>query len=125
MAGRGGIRVASVFLLVLAFQWHESHAARPMGAPKSTEDALPRLSKERKLLEYDYTRDSEASWDGYSMSSTDTSGLESNDDDEVTTFIDSPETAYVQSSVDRDPNIDDVFYDTSMADTVYSAASTD
>lgn len=124
MAGRGGILVASVFLVVLAFQWHESHAARPMGAPKSTEDALPRLAKERKLLDYDYTRDSEASWDGYSMSSTDTSDFESNDDD-VTTFIESPETAFVQTSVDRDPNIDDVFYDTSMADTVYSAASTD
>lgn len=123
MAGRGGIVVASVFLLVLAIQWDDTHAARPLGAPK-TDAAVPRLERLRKLA-YDYSRDSDAAWDAYGLS-TDTSAVESNDVEG--SLINSLETAVVQTSDEfpvRDPNDESVYFDTSKADTVYSAATTD
>lgn len=145
MAGRmvkpGQILVAGVFLLVLASQWAASDAGRLMGAPKthqsSTKSPMPRLVKERKLA-YDYSHNSDASWDAYDFSSDTsfmTQDVETNDVED--TYIDSPETVHssdVESSLaadpynafsPRDPNADDVYFDTSSADTVYSAAESD
>jgi hypothetical protein len=125
-----GLLVANLFLLVLAFQWPASDAGRYMAAPNtpSTTHELgddtqtPRFSTERKLAAYDYTRDSAASWDESfsSESSVTTGGTDDAGNDSEEFYIYSPET--VQSS---DPNADDVFLDTSSAETVYSAAETD
>ena len=146
MAGRtmkrGQILVASVFLLVLASQWAASHAGRLMGAPNThhqpgTKSPMPRLARERKLA-YDYSHDSDASWDAYTFNSDAsfvTQDVETNDVED--TYVDSPETVQgsdVESSLAadpynafsyRDPNADDVYFDTSSADTVYSAAESD
>lgn len=124
VVSRGTLLVATLFLLVLASQWAASHAGRPMGAPRTqsatefgAKTRAPRLQKERKLS-YDYTYstgDSDASFDAESFSSSAPTG-----DEEY--YIDSPETV---QSVSSDPNADDVYIDTSSADTVYSAAQTD
>lgn len=138
--------VVNFFLLVLASQWAASHAGRLMAAKtqSATEfgdgDQMPRFAKERKLA-YDYSRDSvDAPWNAETFSSdTSFTSQEGETNDGEVIYIDSPETVVESALADDqtsfyqsdtafsypDPNADEVYFDTSSADTVYSASEMD